>query len=110
MAADGSVIIKIEADDKDFSKKLKGLDSSANDAISKLTKITAGATAALGGLAVAAAKVGTGNHFAGTGKSDPAVLRLHVFSPHFSQFFRKGAFQAKQAGAFKLKITHFLSP
>ena len=56
MAADGSVIIQIDADDSKFTSKLKGL---ASGAIKGLTTAVTTATAAVAGLAAAAAKVGS---------------------------------------------------
>lgn len=56
MAADGSVIIQIDADDKKFTSKLQGL---AGGAVKSLTASVAAAAAAVTGLAAAAAKVGS---------------------------------------------------
>lgn len=56
MAADGSVIIQIDADDSKFTGKLKGL---AGGAVKGLTTAVTAATTAMTGLAAAAAKVGS---------------------------------------------------
>lgn len=56
MAADGSVIIQIDADDSKFTDKLKGL---AGGAVKGLATAVTAATTAMTGLAAAAAKVGS---------------------------------------------------
>lgn len=56
MAADGSVIIQIDADDSKFTSKLQGL---AGGAIKGLATAVTAATTAVAGLAAAAAKVGS---------------------------------------------------
>lgn len=57
MAADGSVIIEILGDAKQFTKTLSGI---AGGAVKGLTTAIAGTSAALGGITTAAAKVGAG--------------------------------------------------
>lgn len=60
MAADGSVVIEILADDKDFESKTSKLGSVAGTALKGAATAVAGATTAVAGLATAAAKVGSG--------------------------------------------------
>ena len=58
MAADGSVVIQILADDKPAQNKLEKLKDTAGSALKGITTVVAGASAAMAGLAGAAAKVG----------------------------------------------------
>ena len=60
MAADGSVVIEILADDKDFQSKTSKLGNLASSALKGVTTVVAGATTVVAGLASAASKVGSG--------------------------------------------------
>ena len=58
MAADGSVVIEIRGDDKEFKASLGSLGSVASSALKGVATAVTAATAAVGGLATAAATVG----------------------------------------------------
>lgn len=60
MAADGSVVIEILADDKQAQSKFEKFKGVAHSALSGITGLVAGAATAVTGLAGAAAKVGSG--------------------------------------------------
>lgn len=60
MAADGSVVIEIRGDDKEFKASLGSLGSVASSALKGVATAVTAATAAVGGLATAAATVGAG--------------------------------------------------
>ena len=59
MAADGAVVIEITGDDKAFRRALDGLGKAAGSALKGTATAVAAATAAVGGLAAAAVKVGS---------------------------------------------------
>lgn len=59
MAADGSVVIQIVGDDKEFKASLGGLGNTAKSALAGVATAVTAASAAIGGLAAAAAKVGS---------------------------------------------------
>lgn len=59
MAADGSVVIQITGDDKEFKASLHSLGDVATSALKGVTAAVAGASTAIAGLAAAAAKVGS---------------------------------------------------
>jgi len=59
MAADGSVVIEITGEDKEFRSSLNSLGDVASSALKGVTAAVAGASAAIVGLAAGAAKVGS---------------------------------------------------